>query len=71
MEQIEIISRSLRSVAWMFALQGVMTIIFGLLIILYPPLLAILVGITLVILGITLILAAVMVGKFSKIRIAS
>ena len=71
MEQIEIISRSLRSVAWMFALQGILAISFGLLIILYPPLLALLVGVTLMILGITLILAAVMVGKFSRIRIAS
>ena len=71
MEQIEIISQSLRSVAWMFALQGVLVIVFGLLIILYPPLLAILVGITLVIFGITLILAAIMVGKFSRIKVAS
>lgn len=69
MEHIEVISRSLRSMAWMFALQGILAIVFGLLILAYPPLLAMLVGIILVIAGILGIIAAVVVGKFSKIKL--
>jgi uncharacterized membrane protein HdeD (DUF308 family) len=71
MEHTEIILKSLRSIVWMFALQGVLAVVFGFLILLYPPLLAILVGLILVIAGIVLIIAAMMVGKFSKIEIAS
>ncbi len=68
MEHIEIISKSLRSMAWMFALQGILAVVFGFLILLYPPLLAILVGVILVIAGIIGIIAAIMVGKFSKVK---
>lgn len=68
MEHIEIISKSLRSMAWMFALQGILAVVFGLLILTYPPLLAILVGIILVAAGILDVIAAIMVGKFSKIK---
>lgn len=68
MEHIEIVSRSLRSMAWMFALQGVLAVVFGFLILIYPPLLAVLVGIILVIAGILGIIAAIIVGKFSKIK---
>ena len=70
MEHIEIVSRSLRSVAWMFALQGILAVVFGFLILAYPPLLAVLVGIILVVAGILGIIAAIVVGKFSKIKVA-
>ena len=69
MEHIEIVSKSLRSIAWMFALQGILAVVFGLLILAYPPLLAILVGVIMVIAGIIGIIAAVMLGKFSKIKV--
>jgi len=69
MEHIEIVLKSLRSIAWMFALQGILAVVFGLLILMYPPLLAILVGIILVIAGLVGIIAAIMIGKFSKIKI--
>ncbi len=68
MEHIEIISKSLRGMAWMFALQGILAVVFGFLILLYPPLLAILVGVVCVIAGIVGIIAAIMIGKFSKIK---
>ncbi len=55
--------------AWMFALQGILAIVFGFLIILYPPILAILVGTILVIAGIVGIIAAIMIGKVSKIKL--
>lgn len=71
MEHIEVISRSLRSVAWMFALQGILTVVFGFLIILYPPILALLVGIILIVFGVIGIIAAIMVGRFSNIKVAS
>jgi uncharacterized membrane protein HdeD (DUF308 family) len=69
MERIEIVLKSLRSMAWMFALQGILAIVFGFLIILYPPILAILVGTILVIAGIVGIIAAIMIGKVSKIKL--
>jgi uncharacterized membrane protein HdeD (DUF308 family) len=70
MEHIEIVSKSLRSMAWMFALQGILAVVFGFLIIAYPPLLAVLVGVALVIAGILGVIAAIVVGKFSKIKVA-
>lgn len=69
MEHIEIISKSFRSVAWMFALQGILAVVFGFLILAYPPLLAILVGVILVVAGLVGIIAAIMIGKFSKIKL--
>lgn len=66
---MDVISKSLRSIAWMFALQGILAVAFGLMILVYPPLLSILVGITLVIAGIVGIVAAIMVSKFSKVKI--
>jgi|GEM_PF-1432177 uncharacterized membrane protein HdeD (DUF308 family) len=69
MEHIDVILKSLRSMAWMFALQGILAIVFGFLIILYPPILAILVGTILVIAGIVGIIAAIMIGKVSKIKL--
>jgi uncharacterized membrane protein HdeD (DUF308 family) len=67
---MDVISKSLRSIAWMFALQGILAVVFGLLILIYPPLLSILVGIILVIAGIVGIIAAITVSKFSKVKIA-
>jgi len=69
MERIEIVLKSLRSMAWMFALQGILAIVFGFLIILYPPILAILVGTILIVAGIVGVIAAIMIGKVSKIKI--
>ena len=71
MEHIEMVSKSMRSLAWMFALQGMLAVAFGLLILVYPPLLAILVGIMLIVAGLLGIIAAIMVNKFSRIKIAS
>jgi uncharacterized membrane protein HdeD (DUF308 family) len=70
MEHIEIVSKSLRSMAWMFALQGILAVVFGFLIIAYPPLLAMLVGVALIVAGILGVIAAIVVGKFSKIKVA-
>lgn len=70
MEHIEVISKSFRSLAWMLALQGILAIVFGFLILVYPPLLAILVGVVLVAAGILGVVAAILVGKFSRIEMA-
>jgi uncharacterized membrane protein HdeD (DUF308 family) len=70
MEHIEIVSKSLRSMAWMFALQGILAVIFGFLIIAYPPLLAVLIGVALIVAGILGVIAAIVVSKFSKIKVA-
>jgi uncharacterized membrane protein HdeD (DUF308 family) len=69
MEHIEIVSKSLRSMAWMFALQGILAIVFGILILAYPPLLAALVGMIFIFIGILGVIAAIMVGKFSRIKL--
>jgi uncharacterized membrane protein HdeD (DUF308 family) len=69
MEQIDIVLKSIRSMAWMLALQGVLAIIFGLLILMYPLLLNVLVSVILVIIGIIGIVAAIKIGKYSKIKV--
>jgi uncharacterized membrane protein HdeD (DUF308 family) len=68
MEHIDVIFKSLRSIAWLLALQGALAVVFGLLILIYPPLLAVLVGVILVFAGLVGIIAAIMVGKFSKVK---
>ncbi len=55
--------------AWMFALQSILAIVFGFLILVYPPFLAILVGIILIVAGVTGIVAAIIVGRSAKMKV--
>ena len=69
MEHVDVVFKSLRSMAWTLALQGVLTIVFGFLILMYPPLLTILVSAILMAIGIVGIAAAIMIGNLSKFKV--
>jgi uncharacterized membrane protein HdeD (DUF308 family) len=69
MEQMDIVLKSIRDMAWTFALQGILAIIFGVLILMYPLLLNALVSVILIVIGITGIIAAIKIGKYAKIKI--
>lgn len=69
MQQIEIVSRFMKNIVWVLAVEGILAIVVGILVILYPDLLGILVGALTVIAGITSLLLAVKVDKYSKIKI--
>jgi uncharacterized membrane protein HdeD (DUF308 family) len=66
MENIEIVSKSLRHAAWGFAWNGMLAVICGILIFVYPELLGMLVGILLVAVGLVSIIAAIRIGRCSK-----
>ena len=69
MQQIEIVSRFMKNIVWVLAVEGILAIVVGILVILYPDLLGILVGALTVIAGITSLLLAIKVDKYSKIKI--
>lgn len=68
MEQMEIILKSIRSMAWMVALQGILAIVFGILVLAYPLLLNALVSVIFVTTGIIGIIAAIKIGTYAKIK---
>ncbi len=69
MEQMDIVLKSIRSMAWTLALQGILAIIFGILIFIYPLLLNAFVSFILVVIGIIGIVAAIKIGKYAKIKV--
>lgn len=69
MQQIEIVSRFMKNIVWVLAVEGILAIVVGILVILYPDLLGILVGSLTVIAGITSLLLAIKVDKYSKVKI--
>jgi uncharacterized membrane protein HdeD (DUF308 family) len=69
MEQIDIVLKSIRSMAWTLALQGILAIVFSILILLYPLLLNALVSVIFMVVGIIGIIAAIKIGKYSKIKV--
>jgi uncharacterized membrane protein HdeD (DUF308 family) len=66
MEEIEIITLSLKHIAWSLVWSGIFAIICGILIFIYPELLGMIVGLFLVAAGIVNIIAAMGVRKYSK-----
>jgi len=69
MQQIEIVSRFMKNIVWVLAMEGILAIVVGVLVIIYPDLLEILVGTLTVIAGITSLVLAIKVDKYSKLKI--
>ena len=69
MQKIEIVSRFMKNIVWVLAVEGVLAIVVGIAVIIYHDLLELLVGTLIVIAGITSLVLAIKVDKYSKIKI--
>jgi uncharacterized membrane protein HdeD (DUF308 family) len=69
MDQIDIVLKSIRSMAWMVALQGALAIVFGILVLVYPLLLNALVSVIFIVAGIIAVIAAIKIDKYAKIKV--